>query len=410
MLKFMLSLLLILSLIFPCAAHAGRTKVDQSLYDEILTLAKERQAFLMDAMDNLKLAQNGGSMMKTTFYGSPMVWAVDASYGRNSIESLWFLLNETSKGKRSYIRLGNSVLWEEGGKTERADLTYYGLGRVLAECLPVLSATPRQLQYIEQEIRKTHEFRMNARLDEYDKYIKKATLPDRQKMAREHFWSKMQGLLDLDKECNAAFTKEFNELYPQYIFTSLMHNGITDWAPTEEWRDMRKNDNTATAIREWNKKYIGRRNEAKLFDEFRSFAIPEELSFAVGSFRFGVDAQLAGNARIAGIEQFANLMQGLVDAGKATHEVKDGYDIYADAQSENGLKGRILLDRAKGLGFWEPAMFGEMDKLRSAFHAFDEKTFELYKKLSLYVDQVMREAVALGVQGDQGDGGAVDAL
>jgi len=409
MLKFMLSLLLMVSLVFPCAAHAGRTKADDSLYDQIVTLARERQALLMQIMDELKLAQNGGSMMKTTFYGSPMVWTVDIS-GRDSVTDLSFWLNSSSGESRSYFQLGNSVLWEAGGEGKRLEINYCNLDRLIAECYPTFFGNERIKLYVEVESKKHHEFQSrNRELEYYDQYIKKAVLPDKQKEALDYFWSKLQGLKDLDKEFNAAFSQEFNALFPQYIFSTLDYMTITHWPAIEEWQDMQSkmNHNFAMASREWNKKYMGKRDEAKIVDELRSFAIPENLSFGVGSFKFKVDAQLAGNERIAGVERFAALMQGLVDGGKAIHTVDGDFDVYTDAQSENGLKGRVLLDRAKGIGYWEPAMYGEMDRIIPVGEEILDKTIALYSKLCLYVGQVLREAVAVGTQ--SGDG-TVDAL
>ncbi|WP_320171858.1 hypothetical protein [Maridesulfovibrio sp.] len=366
--------------LLPINVYAGRTSNSGSLINEIRELSAERNDLLMSLLNELTRAlNNDASMIKGTFEGDPMLWM----YGNGEFR---MGLNRCT-WDRCYRLLGNVKL-----KVRKPLTRSYN-----AYFMPTRSTFMRAL------------YKEHFGGSEYQDYFA-SMFPQKKgyKKALASFENALGKLDALDKEAEALFKIKLSALFPKYVIPMIPSGLPKSWKYYDSYHDVyRKYDgNSVEAARAWYKQYAPKR--MSLSKKFVSKQkMPKKFNFAVETLYFEIGKGLSNQQRFTKTETVCKILDSFVEKGKATYEKIDVYDVYTDATSKGGMLGRILINRQKQRGFWEPAMFSYMDNIYNYCKKINSVSDKLRAKVLTYATFSYDEAKRVGDSTVLGD---IDAL
>lgn len=373
--KKILLLLVLAVVVFPSVSNAGRTQKNVGHMTELLALAEKREDLLMQAINEITRAQNHGSMMKTTFDGAPMLWRFGS--GRFSLNSV----------DASSVIIGG-VRLNPGNKSarRRVNAHYWRFSTLLCESY---------VRLVRKEKNKSNEFGNCSGLDcdDFESYFERVLMDkNKAKVAFLEFKKQIQPLLERDQLAKKVYDEKLNALFPQYIFA--IDDDVVKWKTLRKWYGFKNEHGVNMGNRMFYKKYGDKRNQARLSDEVAEWTPPDEIKFEVNSLKFNFTRYLSRDEAFRATEAFYRVMDGLVESGKAVHSTDGDFDVFMDAEAENGMKGRIILNRKKMCGYWEPAMYSYMGNISSIADKIDGISLKMAKMMVKHVDYAMDKAIA----------------
>jgi len=365
--------LVCLFLLSATVCHAGRTQISKSLTDDIKQLAGKRQELLLQLLNEMTRAKNGGSMMKTTFFGDPMLWQKGCTNNRN-----------------------NAFTFGDGAYDNRSHSFERKVGSVL------LSGTYNKIWKDSIQVPKLRDMFMKA-FYKKTKYSDVYTYLQRQYKSKETrksadiLFAQRLGLMDSqDKLTQQLYGKKLLQLFKNELLfvTFRTEFGVTGDAVTSRYhKELQK------IAEKHDGRYISAREE--WFDKHKSHLsstiyndghpLPKEVFLWVASTEFRVLAD--GSPVSDGCKRLTKILQGLVEKGVAVHTRQDGYDVYTDAQSENGMTGRILFNESANKGYWEPAMCSYLGNIQTLVRQINTTSDEINEKVRVYTEEVIKDAM-----------------